>query len=246
MNKLALVLTVSALAACSSSTTTPASDAGADAPGEAAGNTYAQTGQVIDFNTSKGIQGVTITAGSVVATTDATGKYTLNVPKNTPYSMTVAAPNYLKLLEQEWMLTGDADRGKTHFVDVATQQTLQNALSGYDATLATVSILVERKGTCASEGGATITMANQGSAVLKYFKGGFPSNTSSSVTAGDLPSAVLYNIPPGSQVQLTITHPTCKQVAFPTTDPDAPNLTYTGNVNTEGGSAASVLRYYLE
>ena len=81
---------------------------------------------------------------------------------------------------------------------------------------------------------------------MKYFKGGFPSNTATSVTAGELPSAVIYNLPPGAPVQLTITHPTCKQVAFPTPDTDAPNIVYTGNVTTEAGNSAGVLRYYLE
>jgi hypothetical protein len=249
MNKLALVtlaVTAVAVAACSSTTTVAPADAGKDAASEGGGNTYAQTGQIVDFNTNKGVVGATVTAGSVSATTDATGKYTLNVPKDTAYSMTITAPNYLKLIEQEWKLTGDADRGKTSFVDAATQQTLQNALSGYDQAKAVFSMQVQKKGTCADVTGATITMANQGTAVLKYFKGGFPSNTATSVTDGQLPSAVIYNVTPGTQVVITVTHPTCKQVAFPVADPTIPTILYTGNVTTEGGAAASFTRLYVE
>lgn len=249
MNKLALVAAAvtAAVLACSANNTVPTGDAGKDsAAGEGGGNTYAQTGQIVDFNTNKGVVGATVAAGSVTATTDATGKYTLNVPKDTAYSMTITAPNYLKLIEQEWKLTGDADRGKTSFVDAATQQTLQNALSGYDGTLAVFSMEVKKKGACADVTGATITMANQGAAIIKYFKGGFPSNTATSVTDGQLPSAVLYNVTPGTQVVVTVTHPTCKQVAFPVADPTIPTILYTGNVTTEGGAAASFTRLYVE
>jgi len=246
MNKLALFGTVAAVVACSANNTVPYADAGSDAAGEGGGNTYAQTGQVVDFNTNKGVAGVTVTAGTVTATTDATGKYTLNMPKNTAYSMMLTAPNYLKLIEQEWQLTGNADRGKTSFVDVATEQTLQNALSSYNATLAVFSLQVKKRGACASVDGATITMANQGAAIIKYFKGGFPSNTATSILEAELPSAVIYNVTPGTPVQITVTHPTCKQVAFPVADPDIPTILYTGNVTTEGGAAASFTRLYVE
>ena len=245
MNKLAIVLAVAALAACSSSTTTPASDAGSDGAG---GNTYAQTGRIVDFNNpKKGVAGVTVTAGTVTATTDTAGRYTLNVPKDTAYTMAITAPNYLKLIEQEWKLTGNADRGDTSYVDSSTQLVLQNALAGYDDKLAVLSIGVKKKGACAAVDGATIVMANQGAAILKYFKGGFPSNTATSVAADQVPSAVIYNLPPGTPVQLTVTHPTCKQVAFPTADPDAPTIVYTGSATTEGGaSTASYTRVYVE
>src|SRR5262249_50293246 len=114
------------LAACSDNNQN-GNDGGTDAQ---PANTFKQTGQVIDFTSKAGVPGIIITGGGNTVTTDAQGNYTLPVPQNTPYSMTFASDpdagtGYLTLHEQEWKLSGDANRGKTSAVSNATENLLK-------------------------------------------------------------------------------------------------------------------------
>jgi hypothetical protein len=238
------------------------SDAGSDSPSGndasndgSSGNTFAQTGTIVDFSSKAGLPGVTVSGGGATATTDSMGNYTLSVPKNTPYSMTVVGPTtgtaYVTLDEQEWMLTGNANRGQTSFVSAPTEMILIEALNPTpQPTLAVLSVIVEAVGTCASDAGgadvtgATITvpgLAGDGGsgATVVYFSGGFPAAGATSVTAGQLPSALIYNLPVSATFNsIIVSHPTCHAKPFPVTDPAAPTISYTGNVQLQPSQPA--------
>ncbi len=262
MRKLIIIAAACALVACSSDDTNNNGDAGGgnDAGGEAAGNMATQTGRIVDFDNSAPVKGATITLSplNITTTTDNKGAYSVSVPKGTPYTMSVTAPTYLKLIEQEWQLSGDTDRGDTSFVSTATESTLQLTLSGYDSSLAVLSVQAIATGSCTSVTGATIAIEPPGQSKVKYFAGGFPSNTATAVTDGQLPSVIIYNIDPTAPFKVVVTPPdadagadagpasSCKAAAFPFVDPKLATVTYTGNVTVEPTDAASFMRVYME
>lgn len=247
-------------------------DGGADSGGDAPGNTFTQTGQVIAFGGTSGVADVIISAAGSSATTDVNGNYSLSVPQNMAYTTQFAAApdaggSYVSLDEQEWMLTGDANRGKTSFVSTQLEGILKGILGNPNPMLAVLSVIVEATGTCAADaGGSDVTGATisvpgmaadggSGGPVLTYFAGSpsLPSASATSVTAGQLPSAIIYNLPLNAAFsQITVTHPTCHQVAFPVTDPSAPTIKYTGNVKLEasepttGPQVVSNIRIFLD
>ncbi len=270
-SRFASLTLLAAIAGCSNSN--PGNDAGgSDAGSDVASNNVTQTGTIIDFDNKSGVFDVIVTAtysgGSATATTDDKGAYTLSVPKNTPYTMSLlagadAGKAYIGLDEQEWSLAGNADRGKTSFVGAGTEGLLQTLLAPKpDPALAVLSIEVEALASCtAGATGATISVpglpaADAGASdsgtgsgpVLVYFSGGLPSSSATSVQDGQLPSAIVYDMPLNAAfTAVTVTHPSCKQKAFPVPDMTDPNIVYTGNVKLVAGSdAVSFMRVFLE
>jgi hypothetical protein len=252
-----------------------ATDSGTDTGGGGdggGGNTFNQTGHIVDFTTKAGLAGVTVSDGTNSATSDSKGNYTLAVAKNTPYTMQISNTAYLTLDEQEWMLLGDANRGDTSAVSNTTESLLKSILQPQpQATLAVLSIQVQAMnpdaGACTSATGATISVpglpdpdagagdGGSGSGPhLVYFQGGFPSAAATSVTDGELPSAIVYDLPvSASYSQVTVTPPAgCTVKAFPVADPKEPNIQYTGNVTLEarspaaGENVASFMRVFIQ
>lgn len=263
------------LAACSDNNN-PGNDGGTDAGNNDVdqGNTFKQSGQIVDFSSKAGQPGMIVSGGGNSATTDTTGKYTLPVPKDTAYTMTISSgPNantsYLTLNEQEWKLSGDVDRGKTSAVSNATEGLLKSILVPQpDVNLAVLTIQVIPTGACTSATGSTISVpglpapdagtdGGSGGIHLDYFSGGFPSQSATSVSDGETPSAIIWNLPVSASFKdVTVTPPSgCTVTAFPTTDPSdagpGPNLTYTGNVKLDpsaddaGANYASYMRVFL-
>jgi len=259
------------LAACSNSN--PDNDGGTDSGNNndvQGGNTFNQTGTIVDFSSKVGQGGMEVSGGGNTVTTDSKGVYTLAVPKSTPYSMVIASgPNagasYLTLNEQEWQVSGDVDRGKTSAVSNSTEGLLKAVLNpAPDPALAVLTIQVIATGACASATGSTVSVPGLatpdagGTVYAAYFSGGFPSASATSVTDGQVPSVIFWNLPnTASFKDVTVTPPGgCTVVAFPTPDPgDAgpgPNLTYTGNVKLEpsapdaGYNVASFMRVFLK
>lgn len=248
-----------------------ATDGGTDSGAEG-GPTFTQTGQIVDYSSNAGLGDMIVSGGGASTTTDSKGNYTLSVPRNQPYTMTTssgpnAASSYLTLDEQEWMLTGDANRGKTAAVSNGTETLLKAILSpAPDTTLAILTIQVIAlggdAGSCSSATGTTISvpgMAIDGGtgAHLLYFDGGtpnLPSASATSVTNGALPSAIIYDLPVSASFnQVTVTPPGgCTVKAFPITDPGVPTISYTGNVKLEasqndaGANVASFMRVFLQ
>lgn len=264
------------LAACSNNP--GGNDGGTDGGGNdvAPGTTFNQTGQIVDFTSKAGQPGMVVSGGGNSVTTDTKGNYTLPVPKNTPYSMQIASgPNanttYLTLNEQEWQVTGDVDRGKTSAVSNGTENLLKSILVPQpDPTLSVLTVQVIPTGACKSATGSTVSVpglpaadagadAAAGATVhMDYFSGGFPSQSATSVTDGEVPSAIIWGLPATASFStVTVTPPAgCTVKAFPTSDPtDAgpgTNLVYTGNVKLQpstddaGTSIASYMRVFLQ
>jgi len=236
---------VLSLAACSggdhqSGGTTPAPTTG---PTNTDPAFVVQTGTIIDFDSNKAVAGATVTAGDQSATTDAKGAYTLKVRKGMPFDMIVSAPNYVKLLEQGTVLDANYDRGKTPIVPLDLGTLLHDTLQGYDPSLAVLSVQVVATGGCASEAHTKIKFSPEGSAKIKYFLNKFPSNTVEEVQPGELPSAVIYNLPPGMPVTVTLENESCKQAPFPFTQN---GITYEANVKTEAGDVTAFQRLFLQ
>jgi len=258
------------LAACSNNN--PDNDAGTDGGNNndvQGGNTFNQTGTIVDFTSKAGQAGMEVSGGGTTVTTDSKGAYTLPVPKSTPYSMIIASgPNagasYLTLNEQEWQVSGDVDRGKTSAVSNSTESLLKNVLTApVDPTLAVLTVQVIATGACLSATGSTVSVPGLvtdagGTVHAEYFSGNFPSASATSVTDGQVPSVIFWNLPNSASFKdVTVTPPTgCTVVAFPTSDPSdagpGPNLTYTGNVKLEpsapdaGYNVASFMRVFLK
>lgn len=240
---------------CSSTDTTPSGDGGTGGEGGGGDGSVApgmatQKGKTIDFATMAGVAGATITLGdghsAMSMAAPMKGVYAIPVPINTPYFMTVTGDTYVKLIEQEWQISADYDRGTTSMIDMATQMMLEGALAGFDMTKGVLGVGITKStgGACADEGGATIALKTPGNSVVRYFTSGFPDGTRTSVQSGQTtPSAVIYNIDVGADLELVVTPPTggdggvpCTVEAFPHTEG---TVTYTGKAKVEGGGATT-------
>src|SRR5262249_29249178 len=160
-------------------------------------------------------------------TTDAKGVYTVTVDPAKSFNMVVEKAGYYTLTEQETLVKASIDLGKTSFLSDSTANlltlTLQVPGATYDPALGIVSVGVEpklhasKKALCADIGGATLDYTVDGkpgaqsTAKLIYTQGGQPSVGQTSVDKDSAPaSAVLFNVPPGKPVTITVKHPTCK------------------------------------
>jgi len=234
-------------------------------------------GQIVDSTTGAPIPYAAIGIGPFQEATDGTGNYdqveAASVTPVGPFGTYAAAPDsgtsYVLTLDQLVTLTGDADRGKTPINGLIYEQSIRNALtiqpSGGAAILRVTVIGI---GACTDVTGATISVPNvvgpdagpnTGNPVLVYFSGNpaMPDESRTTVMAGITPSAILYNLSVSNYLsvydqQITVQHPTCKQVPFPVSDPVAPNLQYQGSVLIQGAAysnkplAASTIRLFLQ
>jgi hypothetical protein len=243
-----LALATLALVACSSSSSSSNTTGG--------GDTVKQSGQVIDYSTQAPASGATIAVpGGPTTTSDSKGNYSLQIPKGQPYSYYVAGPiggnAYVKLWEQEAILSGDTDRGQSNAIPVTLENLLKGFLSGYDATKASFTVGLEKMSTCASTEGATIDLVPaQSAAKIVYFKGATPDPASTSAHDGTLAAAIFYNVDPTTKVAVKISWASsatpCTQVPYPVTDPTTPTVSYTGNLTIEAGDVTSYLRVFLK
>lgn len=242
-------------AACSASNASTSTDAGArdgaspaDAGAVDAGppppGMATNTGMVMDYdNPLSPVPGVTVTAGTATATTDTKGRWSLDVPLNTPVSLLLTAPTYTNTYLGEMIQTGGtADLGPILLPKLDTFHLGQQVLSQLDPTQGIVYVVAKAIGSCTSVAGGTFTVNSPAGARTTYFKGYLPSTTQTSFR-DQTPVAAIYNIPPGAHLDLTVMHPTCTPVSFPAT---VGNVIYTGNVTVEGGDANSALNVYLE
>ena len=120
----------------------------------------AQTGQIVDYSSLKGLVGITVSSGTTqTTTTDTSGDYTLTVAQNQPFTMTSGGSgNYATLDEQEWILGGSANRGPTKLITNSTFNLLKSLLvPAPDSTLALLFVVVQKTGACASTTGARLS-----------------------------------------------------------------------------------------
>ena len=242
-----LALSLAACGGSPSGSGTPSPSATGTTPGTAAPSTpqmLKQHGTIIDFGSQKPVAGATVTANDSTTTTDAKGNFDLPIPANEAFEMNVTAPSYVKLVQQQTTLTGDYDSGNISLVPMSLEGLLQDTLSGYDATLGVLSISVLPTGGCQSEAGATIDFSPKGAGQLRYVANGLPTATATAVSAGQLPSAVIYNLQPNVPITVTVTSPTCTQSAFPVATPQG--ITYFASVATEPGNVTAFQRLFLQ
>jgi|GEM_PF-2281548 len=239
-----------AVAACSSDDPAgnePGADAGADSAGGDSGpvgaNEAKQTGTIVGALDKQPVPNATVTVGGRTAVSGPNGAYEIVVPRGTPYSMSVAAEEYYKLNEQEWILTKDAlPRGETSLLARSTAQLLSAFLPPLDPTKGLLVVKVTPLPPCDSEQGSTISIEPKGASKITYFSGGRPSQSSTSAAKDEPFSAAVSDVDPGLNVKVTVDSPSCEQVPFPVTVGD---VTYTGNQKTEPGEVLSFIRVFI-
>lgn len=217
-------------------------DAGTESgPVVVGSNEVKQTGRTVyASDTSAGVQSTVTIAGKSVST-DGDGNYEIAVPKDTPYSMTVTAPDFYKLIEQEWSVKQDLAQGSTSMLPVALANILAGSLNR-DMTKGLLVVSVRPQAPCTSEGETTLTIEPAGTAKVAYVDGTTPDPNLTSVKAGSSFSAFFYDVEPNVNVKVIATSPTCNQTPFPI---DVDGKTLTGNHRTEPGETLSFMRVYL-
>ena len=239
-------------AACSSTSVTGAADASvappeAGTPSEAAAPTglATQTGRAMVVQLATPLAGATVSAAGKQATTAEDGTYTLSVPRGTPFTLRFTAPEHYQLIEQEYLVTKDPyARGDSLVLAKQTAQLLSAFLDGYDKTRGLIAIRVVKKTGCASETGAVVAIEAPGDAkpLVKYTVNGLP-GSGTSIVAGENNGALIYNVPTGAPLKVTVTHPTCAPLPFPV---EFEGATYTsGSATPEPGESLSFVRIFL-
>ena len=224
----------------------PGTDAGKDVVTESgvdAGARVTDHGKVIDYDTKKGVSGETVTEGDVSTVTAADGTFTLTPLASTPVVMKFTKDGFTRLDWPEVMLSADTDRGNVAIVSLSTFQIGSGALDNFDSSLGIAYVAVKAVGACADSAGTAIAVASPAGATVRYVTNGVPRKSQTSTAAGESPAAAVYNLQTGVPVTLTLTHPTCKQAAFPHTEG---TVTYTGNLSTEGGDSNSYIITFVE
>jgi hypothetical protein len=201
-----------------------------------------QRGRVIVARSEAPLEGATVTVGSRSATTATDGTYAILVPRRTPYATVVTAPDHYKLLEEEWSVDGDVVRGDTNLLSNQLAGLLAGLLPARDPAKGVLAVRVYGVRGCADEGGATLTISPQGAAEVRYFSGGIPSASATSVTKGESISAVFTNVDPSVPVAVHATSPACTELAHPLTED---GVTFTGVVRTEPGETLAYARVFL-
>lgn len=219
-----------------------ATDAGVDTgPVVVGSNEVKQTGRTVyASDPSAGVQSTVTIAGKSVST-DGNGNYEIAVPKDTPYTMTVTAPDFYKLIEQEWIVKQDLPAGDTSMLPVALANILAGSLNR-DKTKGLLVVSVRPQTPCTSEEGTTLAITPAGSAKVAYVDGTTPDTSLTAVKQGSRFSAFFYDVDPNVDVTVTATSPTCNQTAFRI---DIDGKTFTGKQTTEPGEVLSFLRIYL-
>ncbi len=245
-----LALPICLAIACSDDETeaTPApEDAGPDtAPVVPANETESkQTGRIVKAREPDYfIEGATITIAGRTATSNAAGEYEIIVPRNTPYQMTVTAPEYWKLVEQEWMAKKETlVRGDTTMLPNGLAKLLTGVLPARKAEKGVLLIRVNPLPPCTTEDGSTVTIDPPGEALHRYFdKSGLPSDARDAVEGGQTLSVAFYNVEVGVPITVKVNSPLCEQLPFPI---DIDGITYTGLQKTEPGDVISYIRTYI-
>lgn len=240
----------------------PLADAGTDSPTttDAPPGATTQTGKIIDLSTKSAIADAKITTGTFTATTDAKGNYSVQVDPTQPFNMHVEKTGYYTLIEQSTLVKTSFNLGNTSFLSENTANLLTQTLPGFDPTLAAVSTDIEIRGGCTDETGATFDFTVDGqpppaNAHLVYFSSDFPAPSNTAAESNTFPHGIIYNLPGGKPVTVTVKHPKCTMLPFPvdkdvSQDPRASGVgtvTYVSATLTPvAGKATGFLRLFLQ
>jgi hypothetical protein len=221
----ALLLAPLAASSCSSASTAGNAgdggngvDGGTQSDGASATPATAH-GQMVDYFTLKPVAGLSVSAGGATTTTDATGKWTLSVTTGMTLEPHVTGPSYTNLIFPS-STANDADVDfEQQVIPDTSAFTLEEQSIASDPAKALVHIVVAAIGSCASAVGGTVKVAAPAGASTIYFaSSAFPdaSLTSFQDVKAPRPVAVVFNVAPDAVLDIQIEHPTCKQVALPT------------------------------
>jgi hypothetical protein len=251
-------------AACSSSApggNGSGGDDGGTGGGEASsGSTVTEHGLVYDYGTflTSGtlvaVPGLTVTDGDQTATTDANGKWSITLPLSATMQPVVTGtskgdPYSNLMLPMATAAASDLDWGNIIFPDVSTFQ-LERVTLGSDDSQAVVHVVTDLAGACTSVAGGVLAVTSPPGAKVNYFDStGYPSATATSMVDPPVPGrpvADIYDLTPGADITLTVTHPTCHLAPYPVTVTGA---SLTGQVTTkaaEPGDNNSAMNIVLE
>jgi hypothetical protein len=170
-----------------------------------------QHGRVVDYFNLTPLAGFTVTDGANSATTDADGVFVLPAPMDTPLAPTVTGPSYSTLqLAAAHAAADDMDLGPITIPSSATFGTELSVL-GADQSKALVQVIIIPTGACTSLAGGTLTVQSPSDASVAYFSpSGFPVADMFYDVMSHRPSAVLFNVEPGADIEVEMNHPTCK------------------------------------
>jgi hypothetical protein len=204
-----------------------------------------QTGRIVkarepDFY----VEGATITIAGKTAVTNGAGEYQIIAPRNVPYQMTVTAPEYYKLIEQEWVVKNETFvRGDTTLLPNALANLLAGLLPERKPEKGILIVRVNPVAPCTSEEGSKVSIEPKGESRQRYFAPpGLPTDARDTVKEGEALSVAFYNVETGVPIRVTVDSPLCEQLPFPYTLGD---VTYTGVQKTEGGDVISYIRTYI-
>ena len=236
---------------CGGSTTGTGGGSSSDMsnPVDAGPTIVGQHGVVIDYFTNAPLAGFTVTDGQDTTTSDADGNFVLPAPAGVALAPTVTGPMYSTLHLPEAMASGvDVNRGAIPIPSSSTFG-LEQQVVGNDQTMALIQVTVLKTGACTAIAGGTVTVNSPAGALVKYFTTqGLPTAPSFQEVDGahNKPAAVVYNVPVGQQIDITINHPTCKQAS---TEGPLNGMLLSGHVATEAtepGDVNASLVYVLE
>jgi hypothetical protein len=215
-----------------------------DAADGGAGGTVKDRGVVFDYLSGKPVANITLTENGTTATTDDKGAFSLDVPTGKPLELVVTGADTPKTYIGEMILGADVDR-KIPIPTLSLFRVGKNSFTDIDPAKALVYLVVRPTGACTDVSGGTITVKSPADAKYEYFTDKLPDaeRKEFKFIDPDVPVVAVYNVPVGEQIDVEITHPTCKQIPYPA---KVGTETYTGRVTTEGGDANSVLIYYLQ
>jgi hypothetical protein len=203
-----------------------------------------QTGRIVRAESSDvPIEGATITIGSNAAVSGAGGTYEIVAPRNSRYRMSVTAPGFLKLIEQEWTVNAESfERGDTALLTTQSAGLIADLLSPpRDTAKGMILVRVSAVAPCDSEEGATVSVDPPGNARVAYFGGQLPDRSLKSVQKGAAFSALVYDVDPGVEVKVVVTSPRCQQV----TPHETGGARYTNVQIVEAGDVLAYVRAFL-
>jgi hypothetical protein len=187
-------------------------------------------GTVVDYFTKMPQVGFTVTDGTETTTTDANGRFVLPAPMGAKLALMITGPSYTHLYLTEMIAVDPGvDRGEIPAPSISSFGLGQQVM-GSDPTKAVVYITLVRTGACTSLAGGTLTLLSPAGASVAYFtSSGLPTGASMIDRSGNLPAAVVFNVPPGQDITFELNHPTCKLAAA---DSKLDGATLTGHVQT--------------
>jgi hypothetical protein len=238
------VLSLAAAAACSSDDKTSSTPGPADAAVPIPASAAKQKGRIVDAIDKFGVTAATVTIAGKSVVTNADGTYEIEIPRNTPYSMTVTEGEHWKLNEQEWIFKKDVfDRTDTSLLSTAIGNILASFLPApRDMTKGILVVRVNPLPPCESEEGSKIAIEPAGASKVTYFSNGRPNKDQPSTVKDQSFSAAFSDVDPGVAVKVIVDSPTCQQVPFPV---DFQDVTYTGVQKAEAGQVLSYIRVFI-